>query len=116
MRRKNKGIVFIIVVFLVIGAILLINCLKNNNHLDEKTIRCVAANSTLFVSRTCGNCALQKQDLGDYIDYFNIIDCTTNPQECSQNNILYVPTWFIKGERLPSGIKTWTELKELTGC
>jgi len=121
MNRKEKGFAFITLILLVILAVVIIFVFKNqNNNLnynnsEDEIIRCIAENSVLYVSKTCGHCAAQKEILGEHLSFFEIIDCTTEQNKCAQNEIMYVPTWIINGKKYV-GKKSLNELKGLTGC
>ncbi len=116
MKQKTKSItITIILIILVINAILLINYIKANNNLDEKTAKCIAEKSKIIVSPTCGWCAKQKQDLGEYSDYFEFIDISQNPEILKQYNIKGTPSWIMDGV-VYSGYQTVKELKQITGC
>ncbi|HUS49840.1 MAG TPA: hypothetical protein VMZ91_06725 [Candidatus Paceibacterota bacterium] len=115
MKQSNKTAVMIITVMIIIAIIILIYYVKANGITDEKTIKCISEKAVLYVSKTCGHCATQKQILGEYLDYFEIIDCQDEIEKCKNNEILYVPTWIISGEK-DTGVKTIAELKEITGC
>ncbi|GAI66250.1 unnamed protein product, partial [marine sediment metagenome] len=56
-----------------------------------------------------------REILGDYADYFEIIDCSTNIDECRKYEITGVPTWIINEKKYP-GVQSIKQLKELTGC
>ncbi len=113
---KTKEIfIFIILIAVVIGIISIISLIKANGNHDEEVMKCIGENSELYVSKTCGHCATQKKDLEEYIEFFKIIDCTTNQEQCQENNILYVPTWIINNEN-HVGKQSIEQLKELTGC
>ena len=112
---KKNNLILLGVVVLVIVVLVLINYAKSNGNHDEGVMKCIAENSRLFVLPTCSHCAAQKQLLGESIDYFNIVDCAINNEECSAEGIVAVPTWKINGEEY-RGYKTIEELKQLTGC
>ena len=117
MKNSNKKAVMILVIIAIIAIVTFIYYLKNGNEngVTEKEIKCIASKSTLFVSKTCGVCAEQKRILEEYIDDFEIIECTSNIEICRENEITRVPTWRINGEN-HLGLKTIKKLKELTGC
>lgn len=115
MKKDVSKFIFVLLVVAIVGIIFLISYVKSNGNQDEETMKCIAEKSELFVSKTCGHCASQKQILEEYIDYFSIVDCTTNREKCVTNDILYVPTWIINDEKY-TGRKTISELKELAGC
>lgn len=112
MKKFTKNIIMI---FSIIAIILTIFLIKNNGDSNEVTLKCIASNSTLYVSKTCGHCALQKQILGTYLDHFTIIDCSDSRDKCLEAGITAVPTWIINGKKY-MGKKSIQNLKELTGC
>lgn len=89
--------------------------LNDSPDLEEQTAQCIADNSKLYVSKTCTHCAAQKEILSEYIDKFNLIDCTESQQECIDNQITAVPTWIINNQQY-IGVKSIEELKQLTQC
>ncbi len=114
MKKKISNIIFLAVGLLIVLVLVFVLAYKPNNT-DESTAKCIADNSKLYVSKTCSHCAQQKIILGDYIAFFDIVDCTDNPQECIEQGIQYVPTWVIGGEKY-TGAHEIQELKEITGC
>ncbi len=115
MEDKNKRWVLVGVVVAIIVVIFLINYAKSNGNHDDTVMKCIASKTVLYVSKTCGHCAAQKELLGESIGYFEVIDCTTNYDACATENIMAVPTWVIDGEK-HTGKRSVTQLKELTGC
>jgi len=116
MNLKNRKLIMILVTIAIIVLILIINHIKSNNYsLNKETIKCIAENSTLVVSETCGHCANQKQILGGYINYFNLIEVPEHPEILEQYNIKGVPAWIINNQTY-LGIRTLKELKLLTNC
>ena len=115
MKNKNKKWVLVGVVVVIITVIFLINYVKSNGNHDGGVLECIASKAVLYVSKTCGHCAAQKELLGESISEFEIIDCTTNYDACATENIMVVPTWIINGEKY-TGKRSVTQLKELAGC
>ena len=114
--KKKEIQVFIILMGIVIGIILLINFFRGNGNHDEETMQCIADNSLLIISRTCTACSYQKNNvLGEYFDLFETIDIIDHPEVWEEYNLEGVPTWIINGEKYP-GVRTISQLKELTGC
>ena len=107
--------VFLVIVVAVVVGLLAISYYKTNgNDIDDtEVIQCIANKAKLYVSTGCYACARQKEILGDNIQYFDIIDCAVNPEECK--GITGVPTWLINGE-MQLGVRSIDKLKELTGC
>lgn len=113
---KLKEMMFVVgLIVVIIGVIVGINYLKPNGDLDEETMQCIADNSKLIVSKTCGHCATQKDMLGEHLDKFDLLYVDENPGLWDEYNLKGVPTWVI-GENTYSGVQSIDKLKELTGC
>jgi len=114
--KKKSNIIMIVLIIAIILVIIGIEYIQGDwFNGDEKTLKCIADNSVLYVSKTCSHCAAQKLELGDDIKFFNIIDCTEDPDKCVEAELIGVPTWIINEEKYP-GRRTIEELKELTNC
>lgn len=107
--------IFLILIAIVIIIIAAIMIIRANEKYDEKTIKCIAEKSQVVVSPTCSWCAKQKQDLGEYVDYFEFIDISENPEILEQYSITGTPTWIIEGKVYPE-YRTIEELIQITGC
>ncbi|MBU0907761.1 MAG: hypothetical protein KKD18_04720 [Nanoarchaeota archaeon] len=116
MNKKNSNLIIWTIIVVIILIVAIIEFWPSNSaNVDEATMRCIAQNSKLYVSKTCPHCAQQKQILGDYLNLFNTVDCVDNRQACIDAEIEYVPTWEINGEKT-TGVFEILELKEMTGC
>ena len=111
-KVKGDNLVFWGIAIAVVILVALIFYFKSDSA-DDETLKCIANNSKLYVLKTCSHCADQKQILGSGLKYFELIDCGDFPEKCI--GISGVPAWEINGER-SSGVKSISELKELTGC
>jgi tRNA(Leu) C34 or U34 (ribose-2'-O)-methylase TrmL len=122
---RTKEIAFVTIILLIIlGAVLGINYLKkpdipnNQNNSTEEIMKCIAENSQLVVSKTCGHCANQKKMLEPYLDYFEILDLADHPEiyyEYGENGRISIPLWIIHREAY-TGEHSIEQLKQLTGC
>jgi hypothetical protein len=76
--------------------------------------RCLTrAGATYFRTAWCPHCAAQEKMFGGARAYLGEIDCT-RPRSCG--DVRSFPTWtFRDGSRL-SGVLTFAELSERTGC
>lgn len=115
MKKSTKSLIFFTIIVAIIVIILIINSVKSNGNEDESLMKCIAENTKIYVSKTCSHCAEQKRILGDYLDLFDMTDCATEPEICSENGILYVPTWIINEEK-HTGVLPISTLKKLTNC
>lgn len=112
--NKDK-IVIVILVAIVIGVIVLINFIQGNGSEEEEVVNCIAENSMLIVSKTCGHCVNQLRILGDNQDKFSILYVDDDPSILDEYDIRGVPSWIIN-EKVYSGVRSIEELKSLTGC
>lgn len=116
MKNSQKNMILIIVILLIVLAIFGINTLKNDSELiNPDIVQCISEKSILYVSKTCGHCARQKDILSDCLDRLEIVDCTDEIEKCIENGITQVPTWVINGQKY-AGVKTIDEIIELCGC
>jgi len=111
--RKKEILIFVIIIATVISIIFLIKYVRGNGNHNEELMRCIAQNSKIIVSPTCGACAYQKEILNDYLNLFEIINI--NQEIGNQYNLKGVPTWIIN-EQTYAGVRSVEQLKELTGC
>jgi len=114
MKFKEIGVIIILVI-IVIGIIFFIDFIRGNGSSDPETVQCIAENSILIVSKTCGHCANQKMILGQYVDIFDIRDLRDNPDIVKKYEISHIPAWIIN-ENVYLGVHELKELKELTNC
>ena len=112
---KKETITIIILIIIIIAIIVIIYYIKANENQDDPTIKCIASKSKIIVSPTCSACAYQKQILGDYLNYFEILSITEHPELLEQYNLDGVPTWIINEEKYP-GVQSIEKLKQITGC
>ncbi len=112
---KKDKVILIGIIIIVIAIIITITVLKQTPESDEETIQCIADNSKLIISKTCGHCANQKSILGEHLDKFELLSVDENPSLFEEYDLIGVPTWIINNKTYP-GVKSIENLKELTGC
>ena len=112
---KKETIFLIATILIIIAIVVTINYARGSGNYDKETMECIADNSVLFVSKTCGHCANQKQILGDSLGLFQIHDVNDEIDLTNQYGITKIPTWTINGEKY-EGVHSIERLKELTGC
>jgi len=113
MKKDTK--VLIILVAIVVVAIVAINYVKTEEGYDNPTMQCIADNSMLIASKTCGHCVNQVKILGNDGDIFNIVYIDEDPSVLDRYDIRGVPAWVIN-EEIYEGVHSMEELKQLTGC
>ncbi len=112
---KKDNLTIIILAVIVIAIILIINYSKENGNGDEAVIQCIAENSQLIVKEGCPACVSQEEIIEEYIDKFEVIDCSIEFQKCIGLGITHIPTWIINEEKY-EGVQSIKKLRELTGC
>jgi len=112
---KKENITLIIIALVIVGIILIINYMTNAQSVDEKTMQCIANNSFLIVSKTCGHCANQEAILEEHLDKFELLYVEDDPTLFDKYNIRGVPAWIINDESYV-GVRSIKQLKDLTGC
>ena len=103
----------ILIVLLLLIIIIISGCKKE--IVDKAAADCIASKSKLYVLAGCTACAKQKEIFGENFQYLNAVDCKISSEECSNKNILKVPTWIIDENKL-EGVQSIETLKRLTGC
>lgn len=111
---EEKDLKKIILIVLILGLILISGC-TSNNVVSEKTTKCIANKSTLYIKSGCPDCKKQEELFGENFKYLNIIDCKDEPAKCVEADIVRIPTWIINNTKIV-GFQSIKELKELTGC
>jgi glutaredoxin len=112
-KKSSASLIFGAVIVLIVVVVAFF--LYDSGGLSGEEMQCVADNSVLYTSKTCGHCAVQKEILGSDLDKFVIVDCFYEQEACLNEGIVSVPTWIIGGEQY-RGVRELNELKELTGC
>jgi len=114
-KNSTYRLYIIFVILIIVAALLYIYIDRSEPTItmDKQTATCIAEKSELYVLDTCGACKNQKKILGEYLELFNMIECTENPTLCS--GITVVPTWIINGKK-HIGVQSVNNLKEITGC
>jgi predicted thioredoxin/glutaredoxin len=101
----------------IILAIYLVSNGANKYTPEPKVAICIAMKSELYISKTCSHCQQQINILNfkNYSSFFKMVDCIQDQQICLDKSIFKVPIWVIANKTY-EGVKSWEELKNLTGC
>jgi len=122
-RTPNKTITTIIILLLILASIVIVIQVSKSLfnpiesiECEDDVLCCIGNRSIVFVSRTCGACAKQKEILGEEnLDKFNIIYSDESSDLFVEYDVMYVPTWIINNETF-IGVQTAEQLKNLTDC
>jgi len=110
------GIVLVLGFFFITEAITKHTGFSISESKEDNFASCLKEQDiTLYVNTNEPAKTLKNTMLFDYLQYFKIINCGRNNQECLENNINYFPTWVINNNRYKKDINL-QELKEISGC
>ena len=108
--ERNDWITILIILGVIILSIIILN--KPNPEISEEIVKCIASNSTLYVSNNCPHRKNQIKMFGKYAKYLNVIDCSKDFDKCLNAGIMAVPTWIINGKK-HTGVQSIEKLKKL---
>jgi len=113
MNKDTKiYLILVVIVLAVISGIYLYKYITKETP-EEGTMKCIASKAILYSQTSCIHCKQQKEILGGYVKFFNIIECDKEPLKCI--NIQGTPTWDISGKKY-EGVKSIKELSDLASC
>ena len=112
--KKDKYLLLLLVI-IVIAIVVAINISQTEPTYSDETMQCIAGNTLLIVSKTCGHCADQKEILGPNIDKFTLLYVDDDPNLFDEYNLRGVPAWIIN-DKVYHGVRQIEDLKKLTGC
>lgn len=112
MKKVYKSQLIVLGIILLVIAIFFIPT-KKVAETEEEIAKCIGEKATLYVQLGCSHCKTQENILGENMNYINMVDCFYEPEKCS--SVEATPTWEIKGKYY-IGVKSFNELKEMTGC
>ncbi|MBU2561430.1 MAG: hypothetical protein KKD17_03965 [Nanoarchaeota archaeon] len=71
--------------------------------------------AVMYGTYWCSHCKAQKADFGDSFQYINYVECTEEPDACTQAGIRGFPSWTFDSQ-LYEGRQSFSRLSTLTGC
>ena len=114
--KKDKYILLILAIIVIAIIVAITISQKQETPINSsETMQCIADNSLLIVSKTCGHCATQKEILGTDLNKFTLLYVDEDPNLFEEYGLRGVPAWIIN-EKVYHGVRQIKELKELTGC
>jgi glutaredoxin len=118
MKNKTKiSTIGLVVLIVVIGiAVYFAYRPKSGNTLDAFAECLTAKGFTMYGLSSCPHCTAEKQLFESSFKYVNYVECSTDPQKCTADNVEAVPTWIEPdGQRLV-GTQTLEALSGASGC
>lgn len=70
----------------------------------------------MYGTKTCPNCAKQKELFGESVSELTLIDCDEDVALCQEKNIRGYPTWEFPDGRMISGVIPLEYFAQQTGC
>ncbi|NQU78848.1 hypothetical protein HQ545_03705 [Candidatus Woesearchaeota archaeon] len=113
-RKLKAGWVVLVVVLLLIGSGYAINREDPTDYTEFA--KCISEKgAVMYGAYWCSHCKAQKEEFGDAFEHVNYVECTENPDACTNAGIDGFPTWIINNEKYP-GKQQFSKLSSLTGC
>lgn len=113
---KLKVIVILIFVVAALGSLVYFLRPKPTYSNMDEFAQCLNSKGTImYGSKYCPHCLNEKSRFGDSFKYINYVECTENPQLCTEKEINAVPVWEIGGQRYV-GEQGLEKLSEISGC
>lgn len=118
---SNKSIFFVVIGFLILGAIATILLRSSNMPADlnkyDTFAQCLASKDlTMYGAVWCSHCKAQKALFGDSFKYVPYVECTEKPDECVAKGIEGYPTWVDKKGQKYEGEQSLEKLSEISAC
>lgn len=110
------GIVLVFGFFIITNYITTQTGFSISESKEDSLASCLKEQEIILYINTNGPAeTLKKIILFDYLQYFQIINCLNNNQECLKNNIDSFPTWVINNNKINRDI-SFDELSKYSEC
>jgi hypothetical protein len=120
--HKNKILLIAIAIAIVviIGALWYFSAPKSAavsvNVLDQFA-QCLAQKGfVMYGLYSCPHCQAEKALFGDSFQYVKYVECSTDPNKCTADNVDAVPTWIEPDGTRLVGTQTLAQLSQASGC
>ncbi len=116
MKIKKGFLITAIVVatVLIITSYVIANNKTKPNY-DEFAKCLTEKGAVMYGVYWCHYCNLQKKELGDSFKFINYVECSEEPDKCTQKEIDGFPTWVIDNVKY-EGKQPLQRLSSLTEC
>jgi len=119
---KNQKIIFFFVIgLLILGTIATVFLKYSGYHIPsgkyDTFAQCLASkNLTMYGSIYCTHCQAEKARFGDSFQYVPYVECTENPNLCTEKGVEVVPTWIDQNGVKYKGEQGLEKLSTISGC
>lgn len=84
--------------------------------LDEFARCLTAKGAVMYGAYWCPHCQKQKAMFGDAVKFLNYVECTEEPEKCTNAGIQAFPTWLFAGGIRLVGTQSFEALAGASGC
>ena len=122
MSKNNKVIYVIVTAVIMIIAVLVWVFAKGptgESPLDEFTKCLTEKGAKLYTTSWCSHCTTQKDLFGTSLAYIDSTVCdlsATEKAKCEDAEITSIPAWDFPDGTRETGVRTFEQLTEKTGC
>lgn len=72
--------------------------------------------AVMYGASWCPHCTEQKEMFGAALGKINYVECSTEENKCTAEGIQFLPTWKFSDGSIQTGVMTFSELAEKSGC
>ena len=119
--KRNKIVLYVIVIALLAGAFLAGRYYKDHKY--DSFAKCLASkNAKMYGLYWCPHCADQKREFGASFHHVTYIECASqdNPHEltpaCKAAGVKLFPSWQFGSDPPKEGVLSLQALSDKTGC
>jgi len=119
--KKNKIVLYVVILVLFIGAFLLGRYYKNHKY--DSFAKCLASkNARMYGLYWCPHCADQKREFGASFRFVSYVECASesDPHEltpaCKAAGVKLFPSWQFGADPPKEGVLSLEALSQKTGC
>jgi hypothetical protein len=120
--HKNKILLIAIAIAIVviIGALWYFSAPKPaavSVNASDQFAQCLAQKGfVMYGLYSCPHCQAEKALFGDSFQYVKYVECSTDPNKCTADNVDAVPTWIEPDGTRFVGTQTLAQLSQASGC
>lgn len=114
----RKIIIYIVVIGgILVGGIFLLSKPKNADSNYDNFAQCLTDKKlTMYGAYWCSHCQAQKKLFGESFKNVSYVECTANPDLCTQKGINGYPTWIDASGQKYEGEQSLEKLSQISSC
>ncbi len=116
-KKKTLRIINTIIVIVILFTIVYFVGFRNTSkqNYDEFAKCLTEKGAVMYGTYWCKYCNAQKREFGDSFKFVDYVECSENPDDCTEKGIQGFPTWIINENKYP-GKQPLARLAALTNC